>query len=220
MTRGSGGIHGPLFADGSFAYLPIPDGFGLAPRTYGNLVGRHGRKLSDYFPPAPQRQLGAQPVHLDPEFATCTYGDPTPPKAGLRRRDRGDLLIVSAGLAGWDHPAAPALYSIGDIEVRAAGLAREFGAANFHVRHPALFAAQRDRLVLIKGTPQSRLSDKAVPLSAMGQDRRGKPLNVLSPQMREVFGGFGGRVGIQRSPPRWVDPAFVPRAAAFVKALA
>ena len=27
IDTGSGGIHGPLFADGSFEYIPIPDGF-------------------------------------------------------------------------------------------------------------------------------------------------------------------------------------------------
>ena len=52
-----------------------------------------------------------------------------------------------------------------------------------------------------------------------GVDRSGKPLKVLSPEMQPVFGGFDGKVSIQRSPPRWVDPAFVEKAIRFVKKL-
>ena len=47
----------------------------------------------------------------------------------------------------------------------------------------------------------------------------GKPLKVVSPAMQKVFGDFGGRVSIQRSPPRWVGPAFVEKAIKFVKKL-
>ena len=49
---GSGGIHGPLFRDGSFEYIPIPDNRGDDERTYGNTVGRKGVKLIEYFPAA------------------------------------------------------------------------------------------------------------------------------------------------------------------------
>jgi len=48
IDTGSGGIHGPLFCDGSFEYIPIPDcygGKGVDKRTYGNIRGRAGRKL-------------------------------------------------------------------------------------------------------------------------------------------------------------------------------
>ena len=43
IDTGSGGIHGPLFSDGSFEYIPIPDSFrgkGVDKRTYGNTRGR------------------------------------------------------------------------------------------------------------------------------------------------------------------------------------
>ena len=42
IDTGSGGIHGPLFADGTFEYIPIPDGHAVDERTYGNTVGRQG----------------------------------------------------------------------------------------------------------------------------------------------------------------------------------
>ncbi len=84
IDSGSGGSQAPLFQDGSFEYIPIPHGFGVDERTYGNPLGRHGRFLADYFSPALRARLNDASMHVDPEFAAFTYGDPTPPKAGLR----------------------------------------------------------------------------------------------------------------------------------------
>ena len=53
IDTGSGGIHGPLFCDRSFEYIPIPDCFGrkgVDKRTYGNTRGTAWRMLADYFP--------------------------------------------------------------------------------------------------------------------------------------------------------------------------
>jgi hypothetical protein len=60
---------------------------------------------------------------------------------------------------------------------------------------------------------------RAHQISSVGKDRAGKPLKVLSPAMRKVFGDFGGHVSIQRSPPRWVEPGFVDKAVGFVTEL-
>lgn len=223
----SGGILGPLYRDGSFEFIPIKDGFGIDTRTYGNTRGRHGRLFADYFPVGMRERMRRQSMHMDPEFTTFTYGDPTRPKARLRELTGGDLLVFYAGLKGYDCERAPALYIIGYFEVTEAGCAGEldissvaevFGA-NFHVMHPTVFADQRDRLVLVKGSPASRLLKSAVLISEDGMDVSGRRIHVLSRQMREVFGDFGGHVAIQRSPPRWVEPLFVDRAAAFVRSL-
>src|SRR4051795_8637537 len=101
----------------------------------------------------------------------------------------------------------------GKSEVRA-----EFGS-NFHVRYPTVFERQKDDLVLVKGGPGSRLFRRAHRISVEGRDRAGKPLKVLSPEMRKVFGDFGGHVSIQRSPPRWLESEFVDKAVGFVTAL-
>ncbi len=97
-------------------------------------------------------------------------------------------------------------------------LERQF-RKNFHVRYPTVFRQQKDDLVLVKGGPGSRLFRNARQISVEGKDRAGKPLKVLSPKMQKVFGTFGGRNAIQRSPPRWVHPKFVARAIEFVKGL-
>jgi hypothetical protein len=166
-------------------------------------------------------------MHVDPEFETFTYGDPTSPKRGLRRLEAGDFLIFYAGLTGWDLERAPALYIVGFFEVARAGLASDFPpgeverlfAANFHVRHPGVFADQRERLVLVKGTSSSRLLEKAVLLSETGVDVTGRPLKVISRPMRKVFGDFSGKVSFQRSPPRWVAAEYVGAAERFIGSL-
>jgi hypothetical protein len=227
IDTGSGGIHGPLFQDRGFEYVPIPDGFGIDPRTYGNTIGRHGRKLIDYFPASRRARVMDRSIHFDPEFSTFTYGYPTPPKAGLRWLEPGDMLVFYCGLEGWDFPSEPALYLMGYFEVQAAGGAGDFPEGvlkslfcnNFHILHQRIYAQQRDSLVLVKGSANSRLVTEAVLFSAPGQDRSGRPLKVISPEMRRIFGDFGGKISFQRSPTRWVAPAFTAAAAEYVRSL-
>lgn len=230
IDAGSGGIQGPLFHDGSFDFVPIPDNFGgrgVDERTYGNSVSLKGRKLIEYFPASRRAAMSGRPIHFDPEFATFTYGDPTPPKAGLRNLEKGDMLIFYCGLEGWDVKAEPALYLMGYFEIQAAGRPADFGdhdvrrlfGHNFHVRHPSVFARQRAELVLVKGSANSRLLTKAVKISVTGRDRAGKPLKMLSPEMQSIFGTFEGRLSFQRSPTRWVDPASVARSVNFMRGL-
>ena len=230
VDTGSGGIHGPLFKNGSFELIPIPDGFqktGVSIQTYGNTAGRHGRKLIHYFPKRLHNSRHDRAIHLDPEFETFTYGDPVILKSRLRELEKGDLLVFYAGLKGWEFESEPALYIIGYFEIAKAGIAasftktelkKDFGR-NFHVRHRTVFEDQKDRLVLVKGSPKSRLLEKAKLISAMGADRSGNPLKVLSPKMQRIFGDFEGRIAIQRCPPRWVRPEFLAKAAKFVRSL-
>lgn len=233
IDSGCGGIQSPLFDDGLFEFVCIPDNKRVSVHKYGTLVGKNGRPHSDYFPARKQEVATEQHIHLDPEFETFTYGDPTTPKRSLRKLEEGDYLIFYCGLQAWDEETGwqtdepPALYLAGYFVVELAGMAagftkttlkKEFGK-NFHVRYPSVFEKQRDDLVLVKGWPESRLLEKAHRISSVGADRSGKPLKVLSPEMQKVFGDFGGKVSIQRSPPRWVDPTFVEKAIKFVKRL-
>jgi hypothetical protein len=228
IDTGSGGIHAPLFKNGSFEFIPIPDDRNVDERTYGSIIGsRYGRPLIEYFPESRQRSMINRAAHVDPEFETFTYGDPTSPKAGLRHLQKGDLLVFYCGLEGWDFTCKPALYIIGYFEVLTAGYAADFCKSelyrlfekNFHVRHQQVYLQDGDGLVLVKGSNKSRLLKEAVRISVLGHDKTGKPLKILSPEMQKICGDFGGKVSIQRSPPRWVDSSFVARAAEFVKSL-
>lgn len=230
IDSGSGGIQGPIFEDQTFEYIPIPDNFkkkGVDKRTYGNTHGRHGKYLVDYFPQHRQIRMRGQPIHFDPEFETFTYGDPTILKSSLRRLERGDLLLFYCGLQVNHHRSSAKLYLVGYFVVSAAGRAIDFRhrqrkrlfSSNFHVRHSAVFRDQKRHLVLVKGGPGSRLLRKAVLISAVGKDRAGKPIKILSPKMRRIFGSFGGKNSIQRSPVRWVSASKVQKAAQFIRSL-
>jgi Nucleotide modification associated domain 3 len=220
-------MQGPLFRDGRFEFIPIPDDRMLDSRTYGNTVGRSGRPFAEFFPTGRQQRMANQPMHVDPEFETFTYGDPTPPKKGLRHLEQGDLLIFYAGLEGFDFESPPALYIIGYFEVQLAGLATEFSdtairknfAKNFHVRHRPLFEKQKHELVLVKGAKGSRLLKKAHLLSETITLAGKAPLKKMTAKMRAIFGDFGGRHSFQRSPTRWVEPPFISSAARYARSL-
>lgn len=224
IDSGSGGIHGPLFEDGSFELLPIPDNSGVGARTYGNTTGLRGIPFSEYFPRSRQAAMVGQAMHVDPEFDTFTYGDPTSLKAGLRKLLPGDILAFYAGLEGWGHRCAPALYLVGYFVVQWAGRAGEHSdedvrsrcGTNFHVVHDELYTKQRNRLVLVKGGPGSRLLSRAHCISVNGQNHAGTPMKVLSPAAQHIFSDFNGAISIQRSPPRWVPSSHVDRARDFL----
>ena len=227
IDTGCGGIHSPLFRDGTFEFLPIPDTRGLDVRTYGNSVGRVGRPFAEYFPNRKQAKARAQAMHVDPEFESFTYGDPTSPKQGLSEMSPGDLLVFYAGMEGCEVKVPPALYLAGVFRVALAGLAtsftdeqiqREF-AQNFHVRHQSLFAQQRESLVLIKGGPGSRLFRKAHLVGETVPLKNGSPWQIITPQMEKIFGKFGGIGSLQRSTPRWVEDRLVSTAVDFIDSL-
>lgn len=220
-------MQGPLFCDGTFEFIPIPDDRMLDRRTYGNTLGRGGRPFAEFFPPKRQLRMANQPMHVDPEFESFTYGDPTPPKRGLRHLEKGDLLVFYGGLEGFGFKGAPALYIIGYFEVELAGLATSFSDSqirrnfrnNFHVRHRELFERQKHELVLVKGGKGSRLLEKAHLLSETVTVAGKAPLKKITPAMRKIFGEFGGRHSFQRSPTRWVEDDFIQRSVAFVRSL-
>src|SRR6266581_3599037 len=102
IDSGCGGIQGPLFEDGTFDFVCIPDNKRVSIHTYGNSRGKGGNRLADYFPESRRKQMANQHIHLDPEFETFTYGDPTTPKRSLRNLNPGDLLVFYCGLQRWD----------------------------------------------------------------------------------------------------------------------
>ena len=228
IDTAEGGFHGPLFANGNFEFIPIPDNkHGVDQRTYGNTNGRYGRLLVDYFPPRSRARMATVPMHVDPEFETFTYGDPTPPKKSLIRLKTGDLLVFYAGLEGWDFQCAPALYIIGFFKIKLIGFGSSFPdkvlheefRLNFHVMHRSVLAGGRDKVVLAKGTKNSRLLKKAVKIGERQRLKGGAWWQIITPEMACILGLFGGIGSLQRSTPRWVEPDFVERAARFVRSL-
>ena len=227
IDTGCGGFHSPLFEDRTFEFVPIPDGLDQDERTYGNTRGRKGRSLVNYFPVRYQKRMASAAMHVDPEFETFTYGDPTPPKRGLADMQPGDLLVFYAGMEGWGHTQAPALYLAGYFRVELVGFAPDFPSEqlrkvfgrNYHVRHPKVFADQCEKLLLIKGGKGSRLLRKAHLLGEKVRRDNGTYWQMITPKMEKVFGKFGGIGSLQRSTPRWVEDRLIDKAEKFVEGL-
>lgn len=222
-----GRLHSPLFKNGSFEFIPIPDYSEIDTRTYGNTVGRYGRPLIDYFPERRREREAFLPMHVDPEFTTFTYGDPTSPKRGLAKLRPGNLLVFYSGMQGWDFYSPPALYLCGIFKVDLAGFASQFSekqlreefGQNFHVRHPSVFRKDRKDLVLVKGGSGSRMFKKAQLVGRRVLRPSGRYWQFVTPEMKAVFGTFGGIGSLQRSTPRWVEESLTAEAAEFVLSL-
>lgn len=181
------GVRGPIYPDGSFLYLPIPEReptVGSVP-TYSDLLDR--------LPPLPfefPSSARDRRVHLDPEFADypfCeryTYGDEHDLKARpIAELDPGDWLLFYATLTRHDPPAGIATgepvewvsddwgaYLIGAFEVDRIHTGEEYAALPTADREPLSNNAhvKRDPIdakIFVVGTDRSRLFDRAIPLS-------------------------------------------------------
>jgi len=169
------GFRGPLFPDGSFEYIPIPEAKPTSERvpTYADLdLETDVSSVAD------------RPVHFDPEFPEVggrryTYGDEHGVKAGpLSDLSAGDYLFFYATLSttgdapDWAPPRWGA-HVIGHFRLArdpVTGEAyhdlppdeRAVFDSNAHVKR-----ADFDARVLLRGDPDaSRLYETVVPLSA------------------------------------------------------
>lgn len=170
------GFRGPVYPDGSFEYVPIPESEPTRVRvpTYDELE-------LDLEIPAAVRD---RPVHLDPEFSEypccerCTYGDDYGVKAGpISTLVEGDFLLFYATLSmvGEPHPSQPpewGAYLIGEFRVQQVVTGEEYEALSESEQRPFRNNAHVkrenfDARVLVLGDPkQSSLFATAVPLSS------------------------------------------------------
>ncbi|WP_436901498.1 hypothetical protein [Halovenus halobia] len=171
------GFRGPVFPDGTFEYLPIPESEPTTERvpTYGDLAPELATPIPD--------SLRETPVHLDPEFPEypcCeqyTYGDEHGVKAGpLSELSAGDMLLFYAtltvdGEAAWLPPDWGA-FIIGHFVLAAEPVTpqdravpeseRAYFENNAHTKRDP-----PDARVLVRGEPeQSQLYETAVALSS------------------------------------------------------
>lgn len=171
------GFRGPIYPDGRFAFVPIPEREPTATPvpTYGEL---------DL--PVDVGEVADVPVHLDPEFAELdgceryTYGDPYPVKARpLLDLEAGDhvLFYATLTLRGTDPldwiSSDWGAYLIGRFELARDPIRGDrFGDLPESDRAPFANNAHRkretfDARVVLLGDPDgSRLYESAVPLSA------------------------------------------------------
>lgn len=200
IDRGTGGALGPIFEDGTFEYVPIPEERPTqAGDTYATLAARHGGPLAAYLPP----RLASRRPHIDPDFDAIIYGDALPRKRSqLGRLAPRDLLVFYSGLAPYPADDVPRLFVIGFFVVKRVyrltaadirgdnDLRRRFGKTAHFLRRAADPA-----LVLVEGhKSKSRLVTQAVPLSDDHQYL-----------LRDLSQLFGYRGSLQRAVGHWIE---------------
>ena len=124
-------LKSPLFPDGAFELLPIPERVrmpgGQVPSAQPPLVRYSDltqySNLGDHLLAFIPKTYHQRPCHFDPEFVTRTYGDDprrAPRAAALRSAQRGDLLLFLARLWAWElagFSGKSGFYLVGVIEV-------------------------------------------------------------------------------------------------------
>jgi Nucleotide modification associated domain 3 len=238
-----GGIHSPLFKDGTFEFVPIPEYFyrthpfdATKVKTFTTEEGVLGKPLIEYFKTEgkDKEQHRDCPVHIDPDFETYTYGDANATKQTLVNLEKGDYIVFYASLEGFDFQMAPAMYVIGYFEVDYSLLATEESqfelltedfAQNFHIKNKEIFSrdisnSKNKGLKLVKGTENSRKLKYAYLISRTIEIPEKSDIHVISDDMLKIFGSFGGKIAIQKEPLRWIkDKSLVARTIEWLKGL-
>jgi hypothetical protein len=204
IDKGCGGCLAPIYHDGSFEYIPIPEEQPtFENRAYKDLQGRNVESLASLLP----AKLHHRVPHFDPEFETFTYGDPAVNKSRqLLRLSPGDLLVFYAGLKPYKSQDPPRLYIIGYFTIS------QIHNFNKNPESPEKSTSRRLRnnahmkrihrdegLVIAEGDPaRSILLRKALPFG----DSRNHVLQDLVPL-------FGFEGSILRAIGRWVNDSHI-----------
>jgi hypothetical protein len=209
IDKGTDGALAPIFADGSFEYIPISesDPLSMEKRTYKTVIGRRGKPLSTYLPDGIENRV----LHFDPEFATFTYGDPTSKRNYLLKLNQNDLLVFYAGLTPFRTlRQKEGLYiigfftieKVGDFNKLTKGEIAEWRKAYPNNAHIKRSDGTADLVITVGNRSKSRLLDEAIPISTVKSDKRARRYHVVSPRIEGLLGISGS---IQRSiPPRFV----------------
>jgi hypothetical protein len=213
IDKGSDGILGPLFRDGTFEYIPLSekDPETEEKRTFLDLKGRQGEKLSQYLP----EKVVNRKIHHDPEFNTFTYADEGLKAIYLTKLDKGDYLVFYAGFTPGEWAGKDGLYimgylmveqviRLGELDQKQQNRIMRKYPCNSHLKRP-----RKEGVVLVVGDQnKSKLLGKALPLSSPKLDKRGRPYHAVSQDMENLLGIKGS---IQRSiPPRFIeDPHYL-----------
>ena len=239
-----GGICSPIFKDGTYEFVPIPEYYyrnhpfdGKIVKTYSTQKSKSGKNLIDYFKTEgkDKDQHRDCPVHLDPEFDSFTYGDANHTKGALVNLNKGDFLVFYGLFEGYDTDVPPGMYIFGYFEVDYAVLVSEQDqfelltedfASNFHIRNKEIFDrdisnSKNNGLKLVKGTENSRQLKYAYSISrALPAQHKKTDIHVISDQMMQIFGNFGGKIAIQKDPLRWItNKLLVAQTVAWLKGL-
>ncbi len=166
------GLPGPLFNDGTFRFVPIPE-----TKKVRNGLGETYRQLGlEDWVSNPDNY-----AHNDPEFETNTYGDYRMSKRGVRLRsanlfelNKGDFLFFFSSLSKLrdrKRLKVTGFYLIGFLEIEKIFAPKE-AKSSLEVRNNAHRRRENDSGYTIwKGTKRSTLFKTAVPMNRRSVDK-------------------------------------------------
>lgn len=171
-SNASHGFASPLFEDGSFEFIPIPEV--VAAGASASLV-RYADLRSHYYPDGdllryiPSRLRDA-PCHNDPEFETLTYGDggDNGRSSALKTLRPGDALLFLARLERWDDGKRMrefGFYLIGGLSVDYAEFVTPQTSGRDRFAKNAHAIRGDERFLGVAGSSRSRRFRKAVPIT-------------------------------------------------------
>jgi hypothetical protein len=209
IDKGTDGALAPIFADGSFEYIPLSEKNSSTQekRTFNNTKGSNGVYFSEYLPD----KIINRKLHFDPEYETYTYGDQSVKRNYLLKLEKNDLLVFYAGLSPYKNTNhEEALYIIGYFQVddvvdfSEINPTERINYSKMYKNNAHIKSDSFDKLVVIKGNYKtSKLLKRAVLISKKRPNKIGRGYHAVSPEM-EVMLGISG--SIQRSiPPRFVE---------------
>lgn len=218
LDKGSGGGLSPIYKDGTFDFVPIPEEYETSEdRTFEEMTGRDDVSLARYLS-SDYRQSAP---HDDPEFETYTYGDPTRKRNQLARLREDDVLVFYAGLQPEDYDDHPRLFVVGyftveevhdleDISVERRKEKFDLFDKNAHIKRekttPESRHPEHDSFpIIVEGKPdESRLLKRARPLSDAYVPRTNPQYRMLS-NVASVT-GYSEEKDLTRATGRWLSP--------------
>lgn len=231
VNASHGKLQSPLFEDGSFEFIPIPEttkqthscpDCPLLPR-YCDLKAFGERDLLDLIP----QKYHMLRVHNDPEFNTFTYGDyPTlsPRAANLKKIKIGDFLFFLARLVLWkngEFTNKAGFYLIGFFEIedilknvteRPSDPQLKIFGGNVHVRRGIFDPRYWDGFWVFKGSKESKLFERAIPFTkeiaeaVLTNSRRGKLIFPSNRTELQVIGSYTRTshiIKVEKEPAFW-----------------
>jgi hypothetical protein len=207
-------VYSSIFEDGTFLFIHKPeetrhriiDLKKINWKDFETYEQVYGRIIRKYLP----QEIWNWHPHIDPEFETFTYGDPTKPKKSLLKLVEDDLLVFYAGFQPYQNTEYDeALYFVGYFTVKECidfnKLSNKENEEyhrlylnNFHLKKKL----STDNLVMVSGEPnKSKLLPKAILISQTKKDSLGRDYHVVSNEMMKQLGIEGK---IQTSIPRLI----------------
>lgn len=214
IDSGYGGNVGPIFEDGSFEYVPIPESSKTnEKRRYNNTEGRSGKYYSYFVDEACRDRL----LHFDPEFETFTYGDHLTKSKIFKDLEKGDYLIFYAGLRPYESNSQfKGLFIIGYFVVDGRYQYSDFKNKdilrkiknNAHIKKEHI---TRDTVIVQGNSSSSKLLKKAIRISGYGKNHY-----FASGEFSKIIGKQRG-YSLLRSSPRVIEGEFAQNLVQFIE---